>query len=299
MFGYITPVKTELICHDYMLYRAFYCGMCKTIGKTYGQMPRFTTNYDMTFLSVLLTSFKDEEPQYKNVACVLNPFKKKQCVFNSELLNKISAANIMLSYYKAVDGVIDKDGLKMRAAKSILNKPYKKVLAKNKALDQIISDGYNKLRLQEQSNCGSIDRVADSFATLLRHVAANILDVDANSKLDEAMVELLALCYNIGKFVYLADALDDIQDDYKKNRYNPFLADNLGFTSRSEFIASNKEDLIFSFSVVVNRCIECYNNIVPKLTHGVGLLQNIIHVGLRQKVDELLASEKKLKKPNI
>jgi len=54
MYGYVVPVKAELGQADFCLYRAFYCGICKSIGKQYGQMPRFTTSYDITFLSVLL-----------------------------------------------------------------------------------------------------------------------------------------------------------------------------------------------------------------------------------------------------
>jgi len=296
MFGYITPIKSELMCYDYKLYRSFYCGLCKTIGKFYGQLPRFTTNYDVTFLSVLLTSYTGEELEFKKSACILNPFKKKECVQKSELVNSISAANIMLSYYKALDGVIDKDGLKMRVAKGVLGRAYKKVNKSHGELENIIKAGYAKLRLQEQQNCASIDRVADSFATLLKEVAAFLLAVEAT---DENHQDILALCYNVGKFVYLVDALDDLADDFKKKRFNPFLAEYKTFTNRKEFIQTHKDDLEFYFAVPVNRAIESYNNIAQKFTHGTGLLQNILYKGLRAKVEELLASSTKLKKPTI
>jgi len=296
MFGYITPIKSELLCSDYMLYRSFYCGLCKTIGKFYGQMPRFTTNYDVTFLSVLLTSYTGEELEFKNSVCVLSPFKKKQCVQKSELLNKVSAANIMLSYYKAIDGVIDKDGsTKAKIAKKILKKAYKKVNKQNPELEKIICEGYTKLRLLEQKNCASIDRVADCFAVLLKEVTINLLGL-GESELNSHQ-DILALCYNIGKFVYLVDALDDLQDDYKKHRYNPFLAEHPEFSTRQEFIKKHLDDLNFIFAVCVNRAIESYNNMAHKLDFGTGLLQNILYKGLRAKVDELLASDKKLKKP--
>ena len=33
MFGYVTPVKEELRQQDFLLYRAFYCGICVETGK--------------------------------------------------------------------------------------------------------------------------------------------------------------------------------------------------------------------------------------------------------------------------
>lgn len=49
MFGYVTPCKMELKIKEYEKFRAYYCGLCKTIKKDYGELPRITINYDMTF----------------------------------------------------------------------------------------------------------------------------------------------------------------------------------------------------------------------------------------------------------
>ncbi len=49
MFGYVTPCKMELKIKEYEKFRAYYCGLCKTIKKDYGELPRVTINYDMTF----------------------------------------------------------------------------------------------------------------------------------------------------------------------------------------------------------------------------------------------------------
>lgn len=50
--------------------------------------------------------------------------------------------------------------------------------------------------------------------------------------------------YNVAKFIYLADALDDIDEDYKAKRYNVFLA-NLPYEGRERFIKDNYERLSF------------------------------------------------------
>jgi len=302
MFGYVTPIKSELACCDFVLYRSYYCGMCKLIGKQFGQLPRFTTNYDITFLSVLLAGYTQTQHVIAKKNCILNPFKKKPCVQTSPLLERITAANIILSYYKTVDGILDKDGLKIRFAHRMLKPAYKKAAKLLPEVDALVADGYTALRQAEQTHCASIDQAADKFASLLKHVAIALLQLppDTLSK----HTDLLALCYNIGKFVYLADALDDIQDDHKAKRYNPFLAslthtDNNPFTDRATFIATHHDTLTFLFASTTNRCIESFNNIAHILTSGVDLLQNILYKGLRAKVDDLLTSTHKLKKPNL
>ena len=74
MFGYVVPVKDELSQADFGLYRAFYCGICKSIGKQFGQLPRFTTSYDMVFLSVLLHDHTKQEVTFANQGCISNRF---------------------------------------------------------------------------------------------------------------------------------------------------------------------------------------------------------------------------------
>ena len=292
MFGYITPLKSELATADFALYRSFYCGMCKAIGKSYGQLPRFTTNYDVTFLGVLLFSYSGQAAEFSCKPCVLGPFKKKPSVNPNPLFDKIMAANIILSYHKAVDGLVDREGIKMRLAKKILKRPYKKAKLLVAEVDTICKAWYHKLRSLEKENCASIDRAADCFSNLLQEVVVSLLDKAPSP-------DFLSLCYNVGKFVYLSDALDDIDEDVQKNRYNPLLAHFKNYTTRTEFIQKNHAALTFMLASTVNRAIESFNNIAHELSGGEELLQNILYKGLRAKCEQLLNSENKLAKPRI
>ena len=47
MFGYITVNKDELKIKDYRRYRAFYCGVCHSLGEHYGLSGRMTLTYDI------------------------------------------------------------------------------------------------------------------------------------------------------------------------------------------------------------------------------------------------------------
>ena len=65
MFGYVVPDKPNMFIKDFTMYRAFYCGLCKTIGKKCSQSMRFFTNYDMTFFAALLHAVRGEQVEIR------------------------------------------------------------------------------------------------------------------------------------------------------------------------------------------------------------------------------------------
>ena len=54
MFGYVTCDKAELKMKDWERYNAYYCGVCKSIGARFGQIPRMILTFDAAFIAVLL-----------------------------------------------------------------------------------------------------------------------------------------------------------------------------------------------------------------------------------------------------
>ncbi len=290
MYGYIVPEKSTLSQSDFVLYRSFYCGMCCQTGKLYGQLPRFTTNYEFAFLSALLHDYACSDIIIEEHTCVLNPVKKKAVLMPDPLLERVCAANILLSYQKALDGIADGDGFKYRASRAMLKRAFTRAQKAYPAMWTEIERSYAVLSAVEKSNTKSIDRAADPFACLMAILPSYIIgrETDDNLKI---------LCYNIGKFVYLADALDDITDDFGAKRYNPFLAAYGGFTNRKEFIAAHRADLEFCFAAVCARA----QNALDKLTFSQSrsLIRNIVCDGMRKKAEELLGSAKKLPPPRI
>ena len=292
MYGYIVPQKSTLHQSDFVLYRSFYCGMCCQTGRLYGQLPRFTTNYDFAFLSALLFDYAAADIVIEEHTCVLNPVKKKAVLQPSALLERLAAANIILAYQKADDGVADGDGVKYRAVRSALKKPFGIAKRAYPDIYDAVRESYKLQRAVEEKNIASVDRAADPFASLMRNLPEIILGKPTDDN-------LRGLCYNIGKFVYLADALDDVTDDYKHKRYNPLLAayGRDTFTTRKAFIEAHKSDLEFYFTSTRSRAGQCFN--AMRFTQSYALLRNIVFDGMQAKQDELLGSDKKLKPPRI
>ncbi|MBD5131379.1 MAG: hypothetical protein HDT28_02115 [Clostridiales bacterium] len=289
MYGYIVPDKNTLRASDFVLYRSFYCGMCCETGRAYGQLPRFTTNYDFAFLSALMHDYAQADVVIEERPCVLNPHKKAILQHNA-LLSKLAATNIMLCYQKADDGVKDGDGAKYRILRKALKRPFRKAKAACPEVWERIKAFDAEQQKVEKTGVQSLDRAADPFASLMRDLPVVILGAQTDDNLK-------GLCYNIGKFVYLVDALDDIQDDFKKKRYNPFLAAFGGFDGRAKFIEQHKAELEFCLFTVCSRAESCFRGL--RLTQSYTLLDNVVTKGMRGKTNELLGSTKKLKNPRI
>ena len=289
MYGYVLPLKSKIRQQDYILFRAFYCGMCKTTGALFGQWARYTVNYDTAFMAALVSDFLDFPEEIDKRACIGHPFSRTPMVLRNELLEKLSCANVILAYYKVLDDVTD-GSRKARVALKIMKKAYDKAKTMLPGADEIVRDGYDRLRRMEQNNEKMLDRVCDCFAALLKNLFALLLG-------DKANEPVLSLAYNIGKFVYIADALDDIDEDAADGNYNVFIAALGEYESRAAFVGKHRAQLEFIFASTVNKAIAAFNDM--SFTQSYSLLENIIYYGLRDETEKLLSAEKKLPRPKI
>lgn len=289
MYGYVLPLKSKIRQQDYILFRAFYCGMCKTTGALFGQWARYAVNYDTAFMAALVSDCLDFPEEIDKRACIGHPFSRTPMVLRNELLEKLSCANVILAYYKVLDDVTD-GSRKARVALKIMKKAYDKAKTMLPGADEIVRDGYDRLRRMEQNNEKMLDRVCDCFATLLKNLVALLLG-------DKANEPVLSLAYNIGKFVYIADALDDIDEDAADGNYNVFIAAMGEYESRAAFVGKHRAQLEFIFASTVNKAIAAFNDM--SFTQSYSLLENIIYYGLRDETEKLLSAEKKLPRPKI
>ncbi|MEG1509274.1 MAG: DUF5685 family protein [Clostridia bacterium] len=290
MFGYVVPDKPNMFVKDYYLYKAYYCGLCKSIGKHCGQCMRLSTNYDMTFLSILMHDILQCKVEFAKEACILSP-KKKSIVKDDKLTQTIVDINTMLFYYKVCDNIIDNES----AAKYkfinfvLLNKHYKKAKNKLPKIDEIIKKGYDNLRVQEKANCASPDKVAHPFANMLAQLGQEVLQ-------EKCTESIKVFMYNIGKWIYLVDAIDDIAQDFKDKSYNVFLVD-YNFISKEQFLQDKKETLELILFGCYNIIKENYANIT--LADNNGVVTNIVWYGLLQRTKEILRSIEKCKQTRI
>lgn len=289
MYGYVVPDKPNLLLKEYGLYRAHYCGVCRAIRKAYGQLPRITVNYDITFFSLFVHDIAGFEAEFERRRCAMRAFGKTGNVKFNPVLERIAALNILLAYYKALDDAFD-EGIKGRAASLPLKRAYKKAKKVLPEADKSFAENYSRLRELEKGRCENADAAADCFAQMLREAGKQAL----KEKYTEDAGEFL---YHLGRWTYFADALDDIDEDYKKKRYNPFLCSFKNYGARRQFIDANKPGICAAFYGSINRMEELLAGF--NLTQSRNLLRNIAVYGIRGKTERLLSAEKKLKRERI
>jgi len=280
MFGYVIPDKNNMYIKDFNVFQAFYCGLCKALHKTGSEITRLCTNYDVTFYNILLHCLSGQEVNFERKLCAYNG-KKKVIVVPDELSLKMADLAVMLVYYNAEDDVTD-------GKKSRIFIKWRLALRKRKAakrlpeIDRLMKESFARLNALEKEKCDSIDQVADCFASLMRDITRALIATD--NDIDD-------FTYNLGRIVYLLDAVDDVEKDSTKHRYNPLLLNYGECTNKQDYLAKNMDELSFLLNSTYNKMVGCYNRMNIVLYEGV--LSNTIYLGIKMQMERLLKGEEK------
>ena len=288
MFGYVKVNSPELKVKEYEYYRGAYCGLCRSMGKCTGQCSRMTLNYDFLFLAMFRIGMEKVSVSFEQKRCLAHPFKKKNSMCQNPVLDYCANAAALLNYHKIMDDLADEKGMKkLRAifAKPFVKRARKKALRRGLSeLDERIAQNLRKLSELEAQNIASVDVPAEIFGDLLADIVSYGLE-----GYDARIASIVGK--GVGKWIYIIDALDDLPDDAKKNRYNPFLM-LYGEMPEKEALASMemalKNELCDVESAI--ELIDFENEMVQNI------IFNILYIGCPAKVREILCGDTEKKK---
>lgn len=283
MFGYIVPEKPEMKIKEFELFRAYYCGVCRSIGKRHGQLSRLSLNYDSAFLAVLLSAVANERVKAQRKRCAAHPVEKRHIVCDSGIVDYASDINILLAYYNLEDKKRDDGDFVPKAAMLLLRRAFRKLRKRYAAKCSIMEERLNDLLLLEKAECASMDKAAEPFARLMEEVTAyEPLCVD--EKHEKA---LRWIGYNLGKWIYLLDAYDDLEKDIKSGSYNPLIYQ---YKYERQDVGKFKQDIRdrveFNLTYSLNEIARAFELLDPKINKGI--LENIIYMGMRRKTENIL-----------
>lgn len=289
MFGYVMPCKMELKIKDYEKFKAYYCGLCRTIKQTYGNIPRLVLNYDMTFAAILLDSIGNKKTLYKPIRCVIHPVKKRIITEKNNALEYAAFLNISLSYYKFLDNITDDNSRKSKVAAFYLKTIVKKFPKNYDTIRIEIEKKLNSFYANEKNTeILSIDELCDPFCDLLGFILDAFCyensDFDSNSYENTPKSNLYYFGYNLGKWIYIIDAFNDLKKDMKSNSFNAI--DSTMNKNRLPYEKLQKnisERIEFLLTTCARMCLEYLEKI--KLFKNQDLLKNIIELGLLEKMD--------------
>ncbi len=113
MFGYVKPVRGELLVREEEFYRAAYCGICRSMKKHTGNLSRVTLSYDSVFLALVrMLYIPDRDFSAEMHRCVAHPLKKRGMLKENPAIEYTARAFAILTYYKMQDDLQDEDALK-------------------------------------------------------------------------------------------------------------------------------------------------------------------------------------------
>lgn len=261
MFGYITVNRAELKVKESAAYDAYYCGLCHALHGLHGRAGQLTLTYDMTFLVILLNGVYEHEMHEKTGRCLVHPMKNHTERWN-DFSSYCADMNILLAYHNLLDDWQDDRKLSRYAAAQLLSKTYRGIREKYPRQHQAVVDYMKALSVCEKSCSDNVEEAACLTGKMLAEIFVCREDAWAS--------DLRQMGFFLGKFIYLMDAYEDIDDDITNACYNPFMQ----FREREDFDDYCKQIL----TMMIAECSREFEKL-PILTHAE-ILRNILYSGV-------------------
>ena len=289
MFGYVTVDKAELKMKDWERYNAYYCGVCKSIGARYGQLPRMILSFDAAFIAALLAGLSEEGTGEDETAgnyslskerCIAHPVKEK-LVVREPAVDYAADVMLLLAYYKMEDDRQDEHTVKAAAAASYLRGAKTRIEQVHPALGKVLAEQLARQSELESQCCNSVDQAADPTGRIMEAVFTEGQTVQQRV--------LAQLGYQLGRWIYLIDAADDLPDDIASGGYNPikerFLYDPAGETKEdfSKRVHDDVERILLSCLADMTGSLD-----LLEIRRNQDIIRNVVQFGLLRQTDTVL-----------
>ena len=214
MFGYLRPDMGELKMREVMRYKAHYCGLCKALGARCGPLCRLLLRYDLVALSLGRGALCAQDMQLLYGRCPYNPLQKITYL-KGENIDYAAGLHLLLWQIKAEDDIADERSAKAHMFKRLLTPAAKRARVDAVLFEQAQQMVAENARIQAQ-RLTQPDEAAQPFAKFL----AQLFTYGIQNEAQRQALDYFG--YNIGKWIYWVDALDDYDKDLKSGAYNPW-----------------------------------------------------------------------------
>lgn len=281
MFGYVKPFKPHLRICEFETYKAVYCGLCKILGKSYGFISRMTLSYDFAFLGLMDLAMNECEAALEPQRCIAHPFKKTPCLKSPDGLDYTAAAASILIYNKIKDDVSDSRFFRKIASYFMLGatkKAYKKAAEKYPKLAEYVAEQMERQDVLEKENCKSIDRASEPSSNILAEIASGLSENPEQKRI------LHRFGYLLGRYIYIADAFDDLEKDFHSRGFNPLImGDSAVHELNLPEIQKKTEDSInFTLGALADAYVQL------EIKHFKPIIDNIVYLGLKNTFYDLI-----------
>ncbi len=282
MFGYVREYPPELKLKHHVLYRAVYCGLCKSMGRCTGFCSRVTLSYDGVFLALVRMALEKTKPEIQPERCFLHPFKRHPMLRQNAVLAYSARVSALLVYGKVADDVADTRGAKRMLYR--MAQPFAAHFQKKAGLEELctlVQQQLTQLSAYEAEPSDSFDKPADLFGVVCAECFS--FGLEGEQKLLARTVGS-----HVGRWIYAADALDDFEKDQKCGTYNPFA--RLYGTELSESDRKAIADTMKNELVSIGNAFDLMNF---EDTDIRTLLYHIVFEGMHKTTEDLANRKKK------
>lgn len=267
MFGYVVADKSALTEKQLKRYRGSYCGLCRSIGSRCGTVCRLSLSYDMSFLLLLLGGLYGFEEKERESVCPMHPFRR-QYSFESEATAYAADMNVLLARCSCLDDWVDERRPVRLAEYRLLRRGAARAEERRSRKADAIRRGLKELSEAELRGEPGPDPGANAFAALMGELFV--------MRDDEFAPVLYELGSDLGRYVYLADALKDYEADRKKGRYNPLA----GLYAEG----AEPEEVLTILSTLADSCLRWLDTL-PLRKDG-DILRHILQSGIWSVLEE-------------
>lgn len=227
MFGHLRISRCRLGENDRSLYSSHFCSVCHNLHAFAGRDATLLTNYDVTLWSLVASgvSARDYAGTAPARPCTALPFRRVAVqTLTPETGASLAALTVLLAWAKLEDHRQDGGALLGRLGQLWLGGKEKK------ARDYLARRGYPLASLLELPalQAAAEKREAPDLDTLCRPTSQALSDafawIASLSARPDLVPPLRSLGQGLARFVYLWDALEDLEKDRRSGAFNAIRA---------------------------------------------------------------------------
>ena len=210
---------------------------------------------------ILLSSLYETIAKHEEHRCKVHPVKRQHMLRN-EITSYAAAMNVLLAYYHMEDDWQDDHKVSSLMTKSLIQGKAKKIIEKYPRQSKVIQQSLRELGECEHENSMDIDRAAGCFGRLMAELFVWKEDIWEKT--------LRKMGFYLGKFIYLMDAYEDLEEDLQKDCYNPLRK----LSQREDY----EEEIKRILCMMIAECCAEFEKLPCLL--DVDILRNILYDGV-------------------
>ena len=277
MWGTLKPRTCQLPESTKTDYQHLYCGLCKGLGQGYSQASRVLVSHDAVFVGLLVEALSSDSSDRGRARCPMLPLVHRPILVPDSVPIRFAAAvQILLGDQWLADKAHEgKRGaaLLRRFASGHVDRANTALADLGVSFEPVRAFEHDQLAV-EKLGVGEVEAPARPTEHALAFVFETIASLPGIATSEADRARLASMGRDVGRLIYLTDALDDLEKDYLSRDYNPLLSIELGFV-----VIDPKR---------VERAASQVAAAIASLAHNVEALPLVRH---RALVESVLANE--------